>query len=64
MRVSVIDLWGEIWKPVLKLDFTANGNMESLSEYGHPAASPQEQSWRYTKQKIGLLKTANHKGWG
>jgi hypothetical protein len=26
-------LWREIFKPVLKLDFTAHGVMESLSEY-------------------------------
>jgi hypothetical protein len=29
----MIDLWREICKPVLKLDFSAHGIMESLSEF-------------------------------
>jgi hypothetical protein len=31
----MIDLLREIRKPVLKLDFTAHGIIESLSEFGH-----------------------------
>jgi hypothetical protein len=34
MGVYMLDLLREICKPVLKLDFTAHGKMESLSEYG------------------------------
>jgi hypothetical protein len=30
----MIDLLREIWKPVLKLDFTSYGILESLSEFG------------------------------
>jgi hypothetical protein len=29
----MIELWREICKPVLKLDFTAHGKMESLAEF-------------------------------
>ncbi len=34
MRVYMIDLYTEICKPVLQLDFTAHGIVESLSEFG------------------------------
>jgi hypothetical protein len=34
MGVYMFDLLREIYKPVLILDFTAHGKMESLSEYG------------------------------
>jgi hypothetical protein len=34
MGVYMLDLLREICKPVLILDFTAHGKMESLSEYG------------------------------
>jgi hypothetical protein len=34
MGVYMSDLYREICKPVLKLDFTAHGIMESLSELG------------------------------
>jgi hypothetical protein len=33
MGVYIIDLQREICKPVVKLDFTAHGIMESLSEF-------------------------------
>ncbi len=34
MGVCMIDLYTEICKPTLKLDFTAQDQLESLSEYG------------------------------
>jgi hypothetical protein len=34
MGVYMTDLYREIWKPVLRLDFTAHEKMASLSEFG------------------------------